>query len=85
MDFSPFQKKKPDWALGAKEGEGKARPSPIVTLSFFILFLIFSSFIFPYNLYAQYFQDCKQQNNTNYIFSMQCQNCKKMLLFLIFH
>ena len=61
MDFSPFQKKKPDWALGAKEGEGKARPSPIVTLSFFILFLIFSSFIFPYNLYAQYFQDCNSK------------------------
>jgi superfamily I DNA and RNA helicase len=24
--FFLFQKKKPDWALGAKEGEGKARP-----------------------------------------------------------
>jgi hypothetical protein len=23
-----FQKKKPDWALGAKEGEGKARAKP---------------------------------------------------------
>ena len=81
MDFSPFQKKKPDWALGAKEGEGKARPTPIVTLSFFILFLIFSSFIFPYNLYAQYFQDCKQQNNTNYILVCNVKIAKKCYCF----
>ena len=26
IKYSFFQKKKPDWALGAKEGEGGAKP-----------------------------------------------------------